>query len=256
MSFVGGSISQAAAISGAEGRLTAVEALAGTKVAQAAYDAKVVLLDAKDAEHDAALIALGGRATALESDLSGRVQAEINDKVAQGVFDSLASELRSADSALTAALATKVAATTQASVDSLQDSAIATKASIDGVNDALNGLVSQFNAEIIRLDGVDASKVNTSDYDAMVVGLQGVDADHDGRLGALEAIDAGGRLASVESAVSVINGTIANNIMPHLTAHDGNLAALEEFVSVLLRTYAITKPNGSPYAYTGSVQGL
>jgi len=155
MSFVGGSISQAAAISGAEGRLSSVEALAASKVAIVDYDAKVALLDAKDAEqdlviasklstavydlkmagldahdaaHDAAIAALETRAGdletragAIESDISGRVQSAIDEKVAQTVFDSLASELRTADSALTTALATKVATVVQAAKDAEQD---------------------------------------------------------------------------------------------------------------------------------------
>jgi hypothetical protein len=259
MSFTGGSISQAVAISGAEGRLSAVEALAETKVALSVYDAKMALIDAKDvaqdgrlsavealasskvasatysakmalvdakdAEHDGKLIALEakdaehsarlvaieakdveqdgrlsaveGRATALETDISGRVQTAIDEKVAQTVFDSLASELRSADSALTAALATKVAATTQASVDALQDGAISTKASIASLNNVINA----FNSELDRLDGVDATKVAIVDYEAKV-------------------------------------------------------DALEEFINVLLQTYTITKPTGGAYEYTGVKQNL
>lgn len=259
MSFVGSCIAQAVQITSQDGRLAAVESLAASKVAQAAYDAKVALLeaadaaaagrldaveavaaskvassvysakmalvDAKDAEHDSKLIAVEaknaeqdgrlvaieakdveqdgrlsaveGRATALESDISGRVQAAIDEKVAQTVFDSLASELRSADSALTAALATKVAATTQSAVDALQDSSIATKASIA----SLNNVIGAFNAELDRLDGVDATKVAIVDYEAKV-------------------------------------------------------DALEEFIAVLLQTYTITKPTGGAYEYTGVKQNI
>jgi hypothetical protein len=225
MSYVGGSISQAVAISGAEERLLAVEALAASKVAQAAYDAKIALLDAKDAEHDAAIAvavakdaahelrldnvealaaskvaqaaydakvalldakdvahearldAVEGRATALESNLSGAVQAAIDEKVAQTVFDSLASELRTADSALTAALATKVATVVQNGVDAAQDAII-------------------------------ALKKNAADVDAK-------DAEHDGKI-----------------------------------------AALAEFVQAMLATYTITKPDGNAYEWTGVIQGL
>lgn len=225
MSYVGGSISQAVAITGAEGRLSAVEAVAASKVASAVYDAKVALLDAKDAEHDsaiaakvasavydakvalldakdaqqdlviatklsssvydlkmigldahdaahdAAIAALEGRAGALEtragaieSDISSRVDAAIAEKVAITTFDALASELRNADSALTTALATKVATVVQAAKDAEQDAK---------------------------------------------------DAEHD--------------------------------------AKD---AALVEFVRAMLSTYTITKPDGSPYSWTGAVQGL
>ncbi len=262
MSFTGGSISQAALISTADSRLTAVESLAASKVAQTAYDAKVASLEATDAsqasllaglesnkvsvmaysakmalldatdanqasllagleankvavsayntkvaELEAAdasaigrLTAVEAKATALESDIASRVQAEIDAKVAQTVFDSLASELRSADSALTAAVATKVATVTQEAVDNAQNAVIATKASIAGVNAALGSLTNAFNAEIVRLDGVDASKVAQSAYDAKI-------------------------------------------------------AALEEFIQVMLQTYTITTPNGN-YAYTGEVQNL
>jgi hypothetical protein len=155
-----------------EGRLDAVEALAATKVAQADYDAKMAALDAKDAAHEGRLDAVEGRATALESDISGRVQAAIDEKVAQTVFDSLASELRSADSALTAALATKVAATTQAAVDEAQNGVIATKASIASVNSALQGLSNYVDSQVARLDGVDASKVAAVDYQAKVDALE------------------------------------------------------------------------------------
>jgi hypothetical protein len=155
-----------------DSRLSAVEGVAASKVAQAAYDAKLALVDAKDAEHDGRLSAVEGRATALEGDISGRVQAAIDEKVAQTVFDSLASELRSADSALTAALATKVAATTQASVDAAQNAIINTKASIAGVNNALQGLSNYVNSQVTRLDGVDASKVAAVDYQAKVDALE------------------------------------------------------------------------------------
>lgn len=182
-------------------RLDAVEALAGTKVAQSAYDAKVALLDAKDAEQDGRLSAVESRATAIESDIGTRIQSEINAKVAQATFDALATELRDADSALTTALATKVAATTQAAVDATQNEVIATKASITGVNNALNNLTNSFNAEIERLDGVDATKVAQSAYQAKI-------------------------------------------------------DALEEFIGIFLQTYTINKPNNQAYEYTGVKQNL
>jgi hypothetical protein len=63
-------------------------------------------------------------------------------------------------------------------------------------------------------------------------------------------------LSGLDGQVGSINGTIASNIMPHLSAHDGKLEALEEFVRVLLQTYAITKPGGGSYAYNGAKQNL
>lgn len=184
-----------------DGHLSALDSVVATKVSQAAYDSKVAALEAKDAEQDGRLTAVEGSVSAIQTDISGRVQSAIDEKVAQVVFDSLATELRDADSALTTALATKVAATTQASVDAAQDAIIAQKATIAGVNSALNNLVNAFNGEIERLDAVDASKLNTSAFDSKV-------------------------------------------------------AALEEFINLFLRTYTITLPNNTAYAYSGSYQNV
>jgi hypothetical protein len=256
MSFVGGSISQAQALSGQDSRLSAVEALAGSKVAQSVYDAKVVLVDAKDAEQDARLVAVEGRATALESDISGRVQTAIDEKVAQTVFDSLASELRSADSALTTALATKVSAVTQSAVDALQDGAIATKASIA----QFNNLINAFNGELDRIDAKDAEQ------DGRLSQIESNVDNHENHLNGIDGTianvilpnlsDLNGWRVTTEGRVGTVESRLNVQIDPHLSAHDGKLSAIEEFISVLLRTYTITKPNGAPYAYTGSAQGL
>lgn len=168
-----------------DGRLDAVEGVAASKVAQTAYDAKMVLIDAKDAAQDARLVAI-------ESDIAGRVQEAIDDKVAQGVFDNLATELRNADSSLTAALATKVAATTQAAIDQAQSDLIAQKASINQVNTAVASMTASLTA-------LDAAKVAKTEYNAKV-------------------------------------------------------AALEEFIKLILKTYTITLPTGATYAYTGTFQ--
>lgn len=168
-----------------DARLSAVEEVAASKVAQVAYEAKVALLDAKDAEQEARLLAI-------EEDIEGRVQDAIDEKVAQGVFDSLATELRDADSALTAALATKVAATTQAAVDSAQNAIITQKADIT----ALNTAVATVNSSLSALD---AAKVSKNEFNAKV-------------------------------------------------------AALEEFAKLLLKTYTITLPTGATYNYNGSFQ--
>lgn len=141
-----------------EGRLDAVEALAASKVAQTVYSAKVSALEAADA-------ALDVRVGAIETDISGRVQAAINEKVAQTVFDSLASELRDADSALTAALATKVAAETQSAVDAAQDELISQKATVTQLGNLVNG----FNAALTELD---ESKVANNAYNAKIAALE------------------------------------------------------------------------------------
>jgi hypothetical protein len=187
-----------------DGRLDAVEALAESKVAQSAYDAKVALLDAKDVEHDGRLDAVESRATALETDISGRVQIAIDEKVAQTVFDALATELRSADSALTSAVATKVATITQEAVDNAQNAVIETKANIAD----LNASVTTLNASI-------ATKVAQSDYNTKTSDLTSRDYSFERRL-----------------------------------------LAFEEFARVLLATYNITKPDGQLYSFTASTQGL
>lgn len=133
-----------------DGRLDAVESLAASKVAQSVYESKVADLEAADA-------VLFGRVGALETDISGRVQSAINEKVAQTVFDSLATELRNADSALTAAVATKVAAETQAAVDLAQNQLISQKASIS----QLQNLVNNVNTV---LGQIDAAKLDKDEF--------------------------------------------------------------------------------------------
>ena len=71
--------------------------------------------------------AVTGRVTTLETDISTRVQNEINDKVATVTFDLLAAELRNADSDLATAIATKVATTVQQQTDEAQDALINSK---------------------------------------------------------------------------------------------------------------------------------
>ncbi len=165
-------------------RVSVLEAAVPTKVAQAEYDTKLAAVDAKDAEQDGRLTAVEGRATALESDISSRVQSEIDSKVAQTVFDSLASELRNADSALSAALATKVATTVQVQTDAAQDALI-------------------------------ASKVAQTAYDSKTAALDARDYYFERRM-----------------------------------------LAQDEFIRAMLATYSITKPDGTPFVYTASVQNL
>ena len=168
-----------------EARLDDVEALAATKVAQSAYDLKVAALEGADA-------AAAARLDAIEGDIAGRVQDAIDEKVAQTVFEALADELRLADSALTAAVATKVASVTQQAVDDAQNAVIAQKASIAD----LSGAITTVNASITSLQN---GKVDKSQYNAKV-------------------------------------------------------AALEEFVQLMLKTYTITLPNNTTYAYNGNFQ--
>lgn len=131
--------------------------LSGVKVDLSVYDAKMTALDAKDAEQDGRLVAVENRATALESDISSRVQAEIDSKVSQVVFDTIHAELMDVDSQLTSTLATKVAATVQADLDASQNSTIATKVAIADYD----VFVSTATA------GID-SKVAQTDYDLYI----------------------------------------------------------------------------------------
>lgn len=71
--------------------------------------------------------AVSGRVTTLETSITSTVQDAINEKVAQTTFDALADELRNADSALTQALAEKVATTVQQQTDDAQNALINSK---------------------------------------------------------------------------------------------------------------------------------
>jgi hypothetical protein len=132
--------------------LAAVESLAGSKVDQSVYAAKVGLLEAADS-------ALSNRVGAIESDITGRVQNAINERVAQTVFESLANELRSADSALTAAVADRVTAGTQSAVDQAQNEIIAQKATLTQFGSLINTVNS-------ALSSLDEAKVEKGEFNA------------------------------------------------------------------------------------------
>ena len=92
--------------------------------------------------------------------LGVRVQAEINDKVSQVIFDSVKAELENVDSGLAAALATKVAATVQVQVDEEQDARINSKVA-KTVFDAKLALVDALNGvQDTRLSSLEVDKVN------------------------------------------------------------------------------------------------
>jgi hypothetical protein len=165
-------------------RVSVLEAAVPTKVAQTEYDTKLAAVDAKDVEQDGRLTSVEGRTTALESDISSRVQAEIDAKVAQTVFDALVQDFLDTESQLSAALATKVATTVQVQTDAAQDALI-------------------------------ASKVAQPVYDSKVSLLENRDYYFERRF-----------------------------------------LALDEFVRTMLATYTITKPDGTPFVYTATVQNL
>lgn len=175
MSFTGQSTYQASLIGTQDSRLTAAEA--AILANKATYDTKVAAIDAKDTEQDGRLDVVEGRVTSLETDISGRVQSEINDKVAQATFDALATELRDADSALSTALATKVAQTVQQQTDDAQNELINSKVAqsdydvyVNSNDAAVASKVDQteYDAYVSTNDAAVASKVAQSDYDTFV----------------------------------------------------------------------------------------
>ncbi len=186
MSFTGASLYQAQQIAGASDRIVAAElaivqnlstanaryavldtkdvqhdeylsTLSGVKVDVSVYDAKMALLDTKDAEQDGRLQAVEDRATAIETDIAGRVESEIQSKVSELLFSTVTQELRDADSQLTSTLATKVATTVQWEYDQAQNSSIAGKVDF-----------SDYSAYVALNDVAVASKVAQTAYDAYV----------------------------------------------------------------------------------------
>jgi hypothetical protein len=123
-------------------RLSSLEALAATKVAQVDYDAKVADLESVDAAFGVRLTNLEDRATSIQNNISTNVQAAIDDKVSDAVFQALATELRDKDSELNGILATKVAQTVQDTTDAAQNAQI-----------ALRVLKTDYDTKMSSLDG-------------------------------------------------------------------------------------------------------
>ena len=151
-----------------DGRLDSLESRASTlesvKQDKAAYDAKMTAVDAKDAAQDARLDAVEGRATALESDIGTRVQAEIDSKVSQVVFDSVKAQLENTDSSLAAALATKVAATVQFQIDESQNALINTKLATEDFKKAEEGFNAKLDNHEVRIKDMEENKVSYNDF--------------------------------------------------------------------------------------------
>ena len=199
MSFQGYSILQASQIASASTGLSALQATVAANAATA--NAALATVNTTLSSHDSRLTTAEGKITALETDIAGRVETEINSKVSQVVFDSLASELRNADSALTSAVATKVASVTQAAVDQAQNDLIALKASqadvtayITSNNAAVAAKLSSstFATEKAALQASIDSKVATTDYNTqvglMTAGLASkvAQADYDSQVNSLQ----------------------------------------------------------------------
>lgn len=105
-------------------RLNNLEIQAGTKVAQTEYDAKVAELEGIDSGFRDRVTALETRADNIQTNIGSLVQASIDDKVSDAVFQALATELRDKDSVLYNDLATKVAQTVQDTTDAAQNTQI------------------------------------------------------------------------------------------------------------------------------------
>jgi hypothetical protein len=151
-----------------DGRLSAVEGrasdLESIKLDARTFDEKMALVDAKDAEQDIRLTKVEGRVSTLETDLSTRVQAEIDDKVSQVVFDSVKAQLENTDSTLAAALATKVAATVQVQVDDAQNALINSKVAQADYDVKVAAIDAKDGEQDVRLTALEADKVNVVEY--------------------------------------------------------------------------------------------
>lgn len=221
MSFIGGSVYQQGLINTVDTRITAAEA--AILANKATYDTKVAAIDTKNDQQDGRLTVVEGKVTALETDLSGRVQTEINDKVAQATFDALAAELRTADSALSTVLATKVAETVQLQTDDAQNTLINSKVSqvdydlyveqaatdLQGVNDSLIALIA-------TAQNTADDKVAQTEYDAYVVSNDAaVLALQQGKV---DNSTYNSAISGLESSITTINSTLSTHTTDIATA--------------------------------------
>jgi hypothetical protein len=128
------------------GRLDALDILVASKVAQIAYDNKVVQLTNANTNLANRATDLDNRFDAIQTDLDVRIASEIDAKATDLEFDNLATELRTADSTLAAAIATKVTEAAQIQVDALQNTEI---------NKLL--LISAYDSKMTALDNSNAN---------------------------------------------------------------------------------------------------
>jgi hypothetical protein len=109
-----------------------------------------------------------GRVSSIETDISVRVDTAISNKVAQSVFDSLASTLRGADSELNSTLQTKVIQTVQLQKDADQSTLIAQK--VDQT--VYTAKISTIDAKDLSQDGVIATKLNITTYTNKIMAVE------------------------------------------------------------------------------------
>jgi len=194
-------------------------------------DLRATQLETRATDLEGRATQLETRATALETDISNRVQAEIDDKVAQATFDALATELRDADSALSQALATKVATTVQQQTD-------------DAQNALINSKVAQtdYDAYVASNNAAVASKVDQTTYDATVASVT-------------SALDARVLTSTYDAKMTALDTRDAN--LENRDYHwERRFLAVDEFIRTMLLTYTVTKPDGQPYVWTFSNQQL
>jgi hypothetical protein len=98
------------------------------------FDADIVSLTAFNTSQNNTITALETDITGITNDISGRVQAEINAKVSNAIFEELKTDLEAEDSEIRAILATKVNAALQADLDDGQNDAIDTKVDLTVYN--------------------------------------------------------------------------------------------------------------------------
>jgi len=91
------------------------------------YNIKMAELDSINIIQDGRLTDLESRTGAIESDIEGRIESQINERVTIELFNQIESELRSTDSDLYAKLGEKIALSIQSDIDSTQNSTIALK---------------------------------------------------------------------------------------------------------------------------------
>lgn len=189
--------------------------------------------------------AVTGRVTSLETDISTRVQNEINDKVATATFDALATELRNADSALTQALATKVATTVQQQTDEAQNALINSKVAqedFDATVTVVGGQIEVVDNRILAME--EFVRVLLATYPISKT-INGVTSAYD-YTGALQALP-----VTPEPFTFLNKATSGSNIVftlqftdYGLNAFKGELLALDASLATLA-TYTSADVNGT-----------
>jgi hypothetical protein len=162
-----------------DGRLTGAESnistLSSIKQDLNDYTNKINLIDAKDVDQDNRLSTIKSNVSSIQEDIAGRVETEILAKVPQFIFDTLKSELDTADSILTNSLATKVVSTIQQQVDAAQNTLIDSKVAQNVYNSTISSISSTNASQETRLSGIESSRLHTIGYDIYKTNLDNKD---------------------------------------------------------------------------------